>query len=79
LACEWYQYVPASGGASRYSNVSPGSTSRCVSSVPSISAGTRNPCQWITVASGSSFVNRTTIDSPTRASMVGPGTWPLKA
>jgi hypothetical protein len=36
---------PASGGVKRYVNVSPGWTGRCTTSVPSMAAGIRRPCQ----------------------------------
>jgi hypothetical protein len=51
----------------------------CTASVPSISAGTRSPCQWIVVGGGRLFVNRARMVSPTSASISGPGTSPLKA
>jgi hypothetical protein len=71
------QMVPASGSLNRYSNLCPGWTGFWTSAVPSMSAGTRRPCQWMLVGWGSWLVNRTTRVSPTWASIVGPGTTPL--
>ena len=44
---------------------------------PSIAFGTRTPCQWTVVSTGSRLVKRTRRRSPTAACRIGPGTWPL--
>ena len=45
----------------------------CIAIVPSIAAGSRMPCQWMLVGSGSEFLNLMMTRSPTLASMNGPG------
>ena len=43
---------------------------------PSISFGTRTPCQWIVVGSGKEFLKCTITRSPTFARIIGPGIVP---
>ena len=44
---------------------------------PSMAFGTRTPCQWIVLATGSLFSKRTRTVWPSRTRRSGPGTWPL--
>jgi len=47
------------------------------SATPSMLLGTRIPCQWMLVGSGSSFLKITRIRSPWVTRIMGPGIWPL--
>src|SRR5260370_36508130 len=45
---------------------------------PSIPFGSNMPCQWTVVCSGSLLVTKMRTLSPSTASIVGPGAWPLQ-
>src|SRR5262245_17980783 len=67
-----------SSASNSYVNDSPGITDGCVNGgTPSIEFGTRIPCQWITVPTGSSLWSTTRTLSPTSTWISGAGTVPL--
>ena len=77
-ACGWYMNVPERCNSNSYRKVLPGAIGGCVSpATPSIPDGSRMPCQWIVVTSGSLLVTKILIRSPSTASIVGPGLAPL--
>src|SRR5262245_294656 len=74
--CECHRCVPAGSALKRYSNVWPGGMGSCDTlATPSIChvPSWVMPCQWMVVPSGRALLTRTTMGSPSRARIVGPG------